>query len=149
MAAARCTSTPADHGDRLTQPGSADVDAYLASVEPVGRREDAERILAMMREITGAEPVMWGASMVGFGRQPYQTADGKQREWFALGLAPRKAALTLYGLTYYGSNSTLLESLGKHTTGKGCLYVKRLTDVDLDVLRELVERAWAGTPAPG
>ncbi len=141
-------STPADHGDRLTQPGSADVDAYLASVEPVGRREDAERILAMMREITGAEPVMWGDSMVGFGRQPYSTADGKQREWFALGLAPRKAALTLYGLTYYGSNAELLGRLGKHTTGKGCLYVKGLSDVDATVLRELIAKAWADNHTP-
>ena len=83
-----------------------------------------------------------GPTTIGFGRQPYRTADGKEREWFAVGLAPRKAALTLYGLTYYGTNTDLLERLGPHTTGKGCLYVKRLDDVDREVLTELVRRSW-------
>ena len=86
---------------------------------------------------------MWGDSMVGFGTQQYTTADGKEHEWFAVGLSPRKAALTLYGLTYYESNNDLLERLGPHSTGKGCLYVKKLDDLDRDVLTELVERSWA------
>ncbi|WP_323793367.1 DUF1801 domain-containing protein [Nocardioides sp.] len=133
----------ADSGTRKTKPTSDDVAAYLAGVEQPGRRADAQDVLALMREVTGAEPVMWGASMVGFGTLRYTTADGKRHEWFAVGLAPRQAALTLYGLTYYGSNADLLERLGTHTTGKGCLYVKRLEDVDTDVLRELVARAWA------
>ncbi|MDT0213717.1 DUF1801 domain-containing protein [Rothia sp. ARF10] len=81
--------------------------------------------------------------MVGFGRQPYTTADGKQREWFAVGLAARKAALTFYGLTAYGSHADVLERLGPHTTGKGCLYVKRLADVDEGVLRELIALSWS------
>jgi hypothetical protein len=81
--------------------------------------------------------------MVGFGTQRYTTADGKEREWFAVGLAPRKASLTFYGLTYYESNRDLLDRLGPHTTGKGCLYVKRLDDLDRDVLVDLVERSWA------
>jgi len=92
--------------------------------------------------VTGVEPVVWGSSMIGFGRQPYTTADGKEREWFAVGLAPRKAALTLYGLTFYGSNEDLLERLGPHTTGKGCVYVKRVADLDRAVLTEMVDRAW-------
>lgn len=132
----------ADPGARKTRPTPADVDAYLAGVEQDGRREDALAAVAQMRDVSGVEPVMWGASMVGFGRQRYTTADGREHEWFALGLAPRKAALTLYGLTYYGSNSDLLARLGPHTTGKGCLYVKRWHDLDQDVLRELVQRAW-------
>ncbi len=131
-----------DHGDRTTRPTDADVEAYLASVTDDRRRADAEEALALMREVTGAEPRMWGTSLFGFGRQPYRTAYGKEREWFAFGLAPRKAALTLYGLTYYGSNDDLLAQLGPHTTGKGCLYVKRLDAVDRDVLTELVARAW-------
>ena len=97
--------------------------------------------LDLISEVTGAEPVVWGTSMIGFGRQPYTTADGKQREWFAVGLAPRKAALTFYGLTY-GSADDLLEQLGPHTTGKGCLYVKRLEALDRSVLTEMVQRAW-------
>ena len=129
--------------DRLTQPGPDDVRAFLDAVPDDRRRADALAALDLIRGVTGAEPVMWGSSMVGFGTQRYTTADGKQREWFAVGLAPRKASLTLYGLTYYDSNQDLLDRLGPHTTGKGCLYVKRLDDLDRDVLVELVERGWA------
>jgi hypothetical protein len=128
--------------DRITRPTDEDVTAYLDAVPDERRRADALDALDLIRSVTGAEPRMWGASMVGFGRQPYRTADGKDHEWFAVGLAPRKAALTLYGLTYYGSNADLLERLGPHTTGKGCLYVKRLEDVDRGVLTELVRRSW-------
>ncbi|WP_432477972.1 DUF1801 domain-containing protein [Nocardioides sp. GXQ0305] len=129
--------------DRLTKPGPADARAFLDGVPDDRRRTDALAALDLMREVTGAEPVMWGSSMIGFGTQRYTTADGKEREWFAVGLSPRKASLTLYGLTYYDSNRDLLERLGPHTTGKGCLYVKRLDDLDRDVLVELVERSWA------
>lgn len=131
-----------DDADRKTHPTDADVTASLDAVPDERRRADALEVLDLMREVTGAQPRMWGPSMVGFGRQPYRTADGKEHEWFAVGLAPRKAALTLYGLTYDDSNSDLLERLGPHTTGKGCLYVKRLEDVDREVLTELVRRSW-------
>jgi len=137
-----------EHADRTTRPTDADVTAYLDSVADERRRTDARRVLALMREVSGEEPRMWGASMIGFGRQPYRTADGKDREWFAMGLAPRKAALTLYGLTFYGSNTDLLERLGPHTTGKGCLYVKRLDDLDRDVLTDLLRRAWRTNHRP-
>ena len=95
----------AEHTDRATRPTDADVTAYLDTVADERRRADARDVLELMRSVTGAEPRMWGPTMIGFGRQPYRTADGKEREWFAVGLAPRKAALTLYGLTYYGSNA--------------------------------------------
>lgn len=129
--------------DRKTTPTDASADDVIASVADERRRADAQQALALMREVTGVEPVVWGPSMIGFGTQPYTTADGKEREWFRVGLAPRKAALTLYGLTFYGSNEDLLDRLGKHTTGKGCLYVKRLADIDEGVFRALIERAWA------
>jgi hypothetical protein len=132
-----------------TQPTDVNVETFLDNVEPERRRTDAWRVYSLMREITGADPVMWGTSIVGFGRQPYTTADGKAHEWFAVGFSPRKAALTLYGLTYYGSNAEMLASLGPHTTGKSCVYVKRLDDVDVDVLRRLVEQAWAQNHVPG
>ena len=128
---------------RKTQPHDGDVTAFLVSVEDERRRQDAETVLTLMHEVTGAEPVMWGPSMIGFGTQRYQTADGKDHEWFAVGLSPRKAALTLYGLTYYDSNQDLLDRLGRHRTGKGCLYVTSLDLLDADVLRELVARGWA------
>lgn len=129
--------------DRLTRPTDADVTALLDAVPDERRRADAREVVELMRSVTGADPVVWGSSIVGFGRQPYTTADGKAHEWFAVGLAARKAALTLYGLTFYGSNADLLERLGPHTTGKGCVYVKRVADVDRAVLTELVERSWA------
>ncbi|HEX6149245.1 DUF1801 domain-containing protein [Nocardioides sp.] len=135
--------------DRVTKPGTGDVGAFLDSFPDERRRADAVAATQLIREVTGVEPVMWGTSMVGFGTQRYTTADGKEREWFAVGLSPRKAALTLYGLTYYDSKQDLLERLGPHTTGKGCLYVKRLDDVDRDVLAELVERAWTANTASG
>ena len=134
--------------DRVTQPSAhpSDVDVILDKADP-RRRAQAEEVLELMRSTTGAEPVAWG-TMIGFGRQPYTTADGKEREWFAVGLAPRKAALTLYGLTFYGTNTDLLERLGPHSTGKGCLYLKSLDEVDRDVLTELVERAWEDNHQP-
>ena len=134
--------------DRVTRPSddSADVAAILDKADD-RRRRQANEVLDLMRSVTGAEPVAWG-SMIGFGRQPYSTADGKQREWFVVGLAPRKAALTIYGLTFYGSNADLLDRLGPHTTGKGCVYLKQLDDVDRDVLTELVQRSWAENHRP-
>lgn len=128
--------------DRKTKPAAGSADEVLAAVADERRRADAQQALALMRDVTGAEPVLWGSSMIGFGAQPYTTADGKEREWFRVGLAARKAALTLYGLTFYGSNEDLLERLGTHTTGKGCLYIKRWSDIDEGVLRELIVRSW-------
>lgn len=134
--------------DRKTGPTGADVGAFLDSVPDVRRRDEARQVLELMRRVTDSEPEMWGPSMIGFGHQPYTTADGKERSWFAVGLSPRKAALTLYGLTYYGTNTDLLDRLGPHSVGKGCLYLKRLSEVDPDVLTELVERAWAANHHP-
>ena len=128
--------------DRKTKPNDASVEEVIDAAADERRRDDAREVLDLMREVTGAQPVVWGSSMIGFGRQPYTTADGKEREWFAVGLAPRKAALTLYGLTFYGSNEDLLERLGPHTTGKGCVYVKRVADLDRAVLTEMIDRSW-------
>jgi hypothetical protein len=135
--------------DRKTVPTDASVDDVIESTTDERRRQDAREALELVREVTGAEPVVWGPSMIGFGRQPYTTADGKDREWFAVGLAPRKAALTFYGLTYYGSNDDLLARLGPHTTGKGCVYVKRLDALDREVLTEMIRRAWRENHQPG
>lgn len=124
-----------------TVPTDDSVGDFLASISDARRRTDAQSAVRIIREVTGVDPVMWG-TMVGFGRQPYTNADGRSHETFAVGLAARKQALTLYGLTYYGSNQDLLDRLGPHTVGKGCLYLKQLDAVDLDVLRELIERGW-------
>ncbi|MFT3899921.1 MAG: DUF1801 domain-containing protein [Gordonia sp. (in: high G+C Gram-positive bacteria)] len=123
------------------KPTADSVDTFLDGIADARRQADTRDTVALIGEITGAPPVMWG-SMIGFGTQAYTNSDGKSHETFAVGLAPRKQALTLYGLTFYGSNADLLERLGPHTTGKGCVYIKSLGDVDRDVLGELVRRAW-------
>jgi hypothetical protein len=134
---------------RKTRPTEVSVASFLDTVPGERRRAEAEEALALMRDVTGAEPVMWGPSMIGFGRHPYITADGKEHESFAIGLSPRKAALTLYGLTLYGSNADLLDRLGPHTVGKSCLYVKQLDALDHGVLTELIERSWRTNQDPG
>lgn len=126
-----------------TQPTDEPVLEFLHSVEPARRRAQGLELLAIFREETGAEPTMWGASIVGFGHERYTYATGHSGEMSRVGFSPRKAALTLYGLTLYGSNTDLLDKLGKHRVGKGCLYLNRLEDVDLDVLRHLIRRGWA------
>lgn len=129
-------------GDHETRTTDGEVGAFLDAVADDRRRADAWEVLDTMLRVTGSEPRMWGGSIVGFGHQPYTTADGKEHDYFAIGFSPRKAALTFYGLIYDGSNGDLLERLGKHTTGKGCLYVKRLDHVDREVLEELILYAW-------
>jgi hypothetical protein len=95
----------------------------------------------IMREITGAEPVMWGSSIVGFGRYHYTYASGRSGDWFLTGFSPRKQNLTLYLATGFEPEDALLAKLGRHKTGKACLYVKRLEDINLATLRELVKRS--------
>lgn len=127
--------------DRKTKPTDQDVDDFLASVEHPRRRADTAALVAIMHEVTGEQPTMWG-TMIGFGRHVYTTADGKERETFAVGCAARKQALTIYGLTADGSNAALLEQLGPHTSSKACVYVKRFEDLDHDVLRKLIKLGW-------
>lgn len=119
-----------------TQPTDASVEAFLAAVEPARRREDAQAVCALMREITGEAPVLWGPSIVGFGRYANVTADGKSADWPRMGFSPRKAALTLY-LASTPATEAMLARLGPHTTSVACLYIKRLDQVDMGVLRDL------------
>ncbi|WP_163544018.1 DUF1801 domain-containing protein [Occultella kanbiaonis] len=124
-----------------TRPGPGDVDAFIASVQDPVRRADAERLVELMREVSGDEPVLWGPSIIGFGERHLVYASGREIDYFEIGFSPRKAATTLYLDAVLGSSAELLAELGPHTTGKGCLYVKRLADVDGDVLRHLLEEA--------
>lgn len=124
-----------------TQPTEADVDAFLTQV-PQPRRGEAQAVRELMTRVTGEQPVMWGPSMIGFGSKHYQ-GRSTSGEWFVVGLAPRKAALTLYGVyDDYGPTDPLVAQLGPHTTGKGCLYLKSLVGVDQYVLERLVRQAW-------
>ena len=121
-------------------PSGTDVEAFLASVPNEQRRADARRLCALMQEVTGEPAVMWGGSIVGFGRYHYRYDSGREGDAPLTGFAPRKQHLVLYLIGGFEDRyPTTLARLGPHTTGKSCLYVKRLTDVDQDALRELID----------
>ncbi|MET1044777.1 MAG: DUF1801 domain-containing protein [Microbacteriaceae bacterium] len=115
---------------------------FIAQVPEDKRRAQGERVLALMSDATGEAPVMWGPSMIGYGSQHYKYASGREGDWPKVGFSPRKAAITFYGLLDHEELRPLLDKLGKHTTGKGCVYVKKLEDVDETVLRELVSKSY-------
>ncbi|MFC4724907.1 DUF1801 domain-containing protein [Glycocaulis abyssi] len=125
-------------GENKTQPEKRSVEAFLASIEPDTKREEARRLDALFRKVTGFEPVMWGASMVGYGRYHYRYESGREGDFFATGFSPRKAQHSIYIMPGYADYSAILDRLGKHSMGKSCLYVKRLTDIDMNVLGELI-----------
>jgi hypothetical protein len=130
-------------GELKTRPTDADVAAFLAAIPDPGRRADCQALAAMMAEVTGQHPVLWGTAIVGFGRFDYRRADGEGFEWFPVGFASRKSDLTVYLGLGLGPLHELATRLGKHKAGKGCLYLKRLSDVDQGVLREMVAAAYA------
>ncbi len=121
-----------------TVPTEASVPEFLAGVPDARRRADAEVVCALMARLSGAPPVLWGTSIVGFGECTLTAANGKQSTWMEVGFSPRKTATVLYLMDGYEKRGDQLTRLGPHTIGKACLYLKRLSDVDLDVLEELV-----------
>jgi hypothetical protein len=125
-----------------TQATKASAADLVAAIADAGARADAEVLLKLMRKATGQEPVMWGPAMVGFGRYSYTYDSGRSGEWFAVGFSPRKSNFSLYLMAGFEQHGPLLDRLGKHTTAKSCLYVKRLADVDLKVLEELVKAGY-------
>jgi hypothetical protein len=125
-----------------TRATGEDVTAFLDSVPDERRRSEGHAVRALMQRVTGAPATMWGPSMVGFGTQSYTNTMGTN-DWFVVGFSPRKNAMTLYGLhDGYGPVDPLLDELGPHTTGKSCLYIKRLGEIDERVLERLVRNAW-------
>ena len=125
--------------DLKTQPTEASVEDFLAAVEPARRREDALAVCALMREITGETPILWGSSIVGFGRYTYVNSTRKPADWPIIGFSPRKAALTLYIMPGFQAQADLLERLGPHTTSVSCLYIKRLDRIDMGALHALCQ----------
>lgn len=121
-----------------TQKTKASVAQFIAAVEDEGRRMDAKVIDKMMREISGEKPAMWGPSIIGYGA--YQTKSGP---WPRTGFSPRKANLVVYIMPGFKEYQPLLNKLGKHKTGKSCLYINKLADVDKSALRELIAHGWA------
>lgn len=121
-----------------TKLNEASVEDFIGKIEDEKVREDCERVSEMMRKATGAKPKMWGASIVGFGLHNYKYASGREGEWMEVGFSPRKGNLTLYVISDL-TKPELLAKLGKHKTGKSCLYVKQLGDVDEKVLMKIIE----------
>ena len=124
-----------------TQKNDASVEEFLDSVANEKKREDSYAILKLMRDVTGEEASMWGTSIIGFGSYRYRYASGREGEWFLAGFAPRKQNLTLYIMSGFDEYESLLADLGKYKTGKSCLYINKLADVDQATLRELVSKS--------
>ena len=124
--------------DIKTTPNKLSVAEFVAAVEDPVRRADAKALIKLMQAATGEKPKMWGPSIVGFGTHHYKYESGREGDMPLVGFSPRKAALVLYGLRAAGEFDVVLAKLGKHTTGKGCLYIKKLADVDQKVLEGLV-----------
>ena len=121
-----------------TRPTGAGVDTFLDAVENERRREDARTVNAMMERITGWEPRMWGPSIVGFGEYHYRYDSGREGDFLITGFSPRKKALTIYIMPGFARYDALMARLGKFRTGRSCLYINKLDDVDLSVLEELI-----------
>jgi hypothetical protein len=132
-----------------TTASDASVEAFLAGVEPHAKREEATVLDALFRGVTGAAPRMWGPSMIGYGEYRTTYASGRDVHWMRTGFSPRKAKHSLYLMGGYcddltaGDRAAALARLGKHTTGKSCLYINKLADVDLAVLEAIIAADWA------
>lgn len=137
--------------EQKTVPTGADVHEFLDAATPARRRVDGLHLAEIFTEVTGAEPVMWGPSIVGYGSYRYVSPSDPRRrgDWPKTGFSPRKAQLSLYGLKDLPEGAALLPELGTYTEGAGCVYVKKLDDIDLDVLRRLIAIAWARTDDSG
>lgn len=125
--------------DNKTKPTKKDVTDFLKQVEPEQKRKDCLAILEMMRQATEAKPKMWGDSMIGFGEYHYKYASGREGDWFLTGFAPRKQNISLYIMAGFKRYEELMSKLGKYKTGKSCLYINKLADIDEAVLKELIQ----------
>lgn len=125
-----------------TKPTDENVTTFIERVAEGERRSDCVTLLELMRDVTGEEPKMWGSSIVGFGSYHYKYDSGREGDWMVTGFSPRKNDLTLYITSAFERYPDLMKKLGKYKTGKSCLYIKKLRDVDMKVLRELVARSF-------
>jgi hypothetical protein len=114
------------------------VSDFISSIGDPSRQKECKAILKIMKEVTGKQPKMWGDSIVGFGEYRYKYATGREGDWFLVGFSPRKQNLTLYFMGGLSMQTELLKKLGKHKTGKGCLYINRLEEIDLAVLKKMI-----------
>jgi len=129
--------------DNKTRPTQIRVAAFLAGLTDETRRADAKTLVQLMRRVTGEKPRMWGPSIVGFGSYHYTYESGREGDMPVAGFSPRKSATVLYGMTRFPGSAELFARLGPHSTGKSCLYIRRLADVNAKVLEELVAKSVA------
>lgn len=127
--------------DLKTKITGKNAEQFLNGIADEKKREDCFRILKLMKGVTDEEPKMWGENMVGFGSYHYKYESGREGDWFLTGFSPRKQNLTLYIMSGFSGYSKLMEKLGKYKTGKSCLYVKRLEDINLSVLEKLIRKS--------
>ncbi|MEY3398210.1 MAG: hypothetical protein RL220_804 [Bacteroidota bacterium] len=121
-----------------TKPGDQSVQEFIQSVDNLQRRTDAELLLHLFNEVTGLDPVMWGPAIVGYGTYHYKYDSGREGDWMITGFSPRKQNMSVYIMDGFDAHASLLEKLGKYKTGSSCLYVNRLTDIDLAVLKKII-----------
>jgi hypothetical protein len=131
-----------------TKETKASVNGFLKKISDDRRRKDAQAILEIMQSVTKEEPKMWGSSIIGFGRLHYKYESGREGDWFKAGFSPRKDSFTLYLCGGFEPHKDLMQKLGKYKAGVGCLYVKRLEDIDERILKQLVERSVRMKPGP-
>ena len=130
--------------ENKTKPTEEGVEAFIGSIVDPQRQADCRTLMGLMQRFSGEPPVMWGPSIVGFGRYDYKYESGRSGEFFLVGFSPRKANLTLYIVPGFAEYEPLLGRLGKHSIGKSCLYVKRLADIDMKVLEQMVSLSIEG-----
>jgi Domain of unknown function (DU1801) len=126
-----------------TKQNDQSVEAFLNGIADEKMRQDCQTVLNLMKEVTRAEPKMWGASIVGFGNYRYKMGSGREGDWFLTGFSPRKQNLTLYIMAGFAQYDEIMKTLGKYKTGKSCLYIKKIDDIDLSALKELVAQSVA------
>jgi hypothetical protein len=131
--------------ENKTQKTTASVSGFIAGMEDERKRKDAETLIAMMKRVTGETPKMWGPSIIGFGSHHYRYESGREGDWPRVGFSPRKQNLVLHIADGFKDHGALLGKLGKHSTGKACLYIKRLDDIDATLLETMVERSYNST----
>src|SRR5437762_8950859 len=129
--------------DNKTKPTNLSVAAFIDAITDEAKRADAKTLVNLMQSMTGEKPKMWGPSIIGFGSYHYTYDSGREGDMPIIGFSPRKAATVLYIPRGFSGSETLVAKLGKYTTGKGCLYIKKLTDVDQKVLERLVAKSVA------
>ena len=127
--------------DLKTKPNDGDVHAFIEALENDRKRDDSKILLKLIGEITGEQPKMWGDSIVGYGNYHYVYETGREGDWFLAGFSPRKQSITIYMMGGFDGQDEMLEKLGKHKKSVGCLYIKKLADVDMSTLEKMIKKS--------